>query len=100
MHSRRVRFSFSMVAGPLLAPNHCRYALAEVTTARRTAVVRHFIEALTRGGPGGSPRPIELNSHDPLRYARLCRSSFSAPSHDAVTCSPGCISVWPVSENC
>ncbi|XP_027058346.1 conserved oligomeric Golgi complex subunit 6-like [Pocillopora damicornis] len=45
-----------------------RYALDEYGTARRTAVVRCFIDALTRGGPGGTPRPIELHSHDPVRY--------------------------------
>ncbi|KAG6841102.1 hypothetical protein H0H93_004354 [Arthromyces matolae] len=27
-----------------------------------------FINALTRGGPSGLPRPIELHAHDPLRY--------------------------------
>ncbi|KDQ56782.1 hypothetical protein JAAARDRAFT_70472 [Jaapia argillacea MUCL 33604] len=27
-----------------------------------------FLTALTRGGPGGVPRPIELHAHDPLRY--------------------------------
>ena len=46
----------------------CRYALDEFATARRAAVVRCFIDALTRGGPAGTPRPIELHSHDPLRY--------------------------------
>ncbi|XP_071798111.1 conserved oligomeric Golgi complex subunit 6-like isoform X2 [Asterias amurensis] len=45
-----------------------RYGLDEYGTARRTAVVRGFIDALTRGGPGGTPRPIELHCHDPLRY--------------------------------
>ena len=45
-----------------------RYSLDEFGTARRTAIVRGFIDALTRGGPGGTPRPIELHSHDPLRY--------------------------------
>lgn len=45
-----------------------RYSLDEYGTARRTAVVRGLIDALTRGGPGGTPRPIELHSHDPLRY--------------------------------
>ncbi|XP_053378010.1 conserved oligomeric Golgi complex subunit 6-like isoform X2 [Mercenaria mercenaria] len=45
-----------------------RYTLDEYGTARRTAVVRGLIDALTRGGPGGTPRPIELHSHDPLRY--------------------------------
>lgn len=45
-----------------------RYTLDEFGTARRCAVVRGFIDALTRGGPGGTPRPIEMHSHDPLRY--------------------------------
>ncbi|KAJ8256677.1 hypothetical protein COCON_G00188290 [Conger conger] len=45
-----------------------KYALDEFGTARRCAVVRGFIDALTRGGPGGTPRPIEMHSHDPLRY--------------------------------
>lgn len=35
---------------------------------RRNAILRAFIDALTRGGPGGTPRPIELHAHDPLRY--------------------------------
>ncbi|XP_064413857.1 conserved oligomeric Golgi complex subunit 6 isoform X1 [Latimeria chalumnae] len=45
-----------------------KYTLDEFGTARRNAVVRGFIDALTRGGPGGTPRPIEMYSHDPLRY--------------------------------
>ncbi|KAH9514306.1 Golgi transport complex subunit 6 [Bulinus truncatus] len=45
-----------------------KYSLDEFGKARRSAVVRGFIDALTRGGPGGTPRPIELHSHDPLRY--------------------------------
>uniref|UniRef100_A0A8C0QSD2 Conserved oligomeric Golgi complex subunit 6 n=1 Tax=Chelonoidis abingdonii TaxID=106734 RepID=A0A8C0QSD2_CHEAB len=44
------------------------YTLDEFGTARRSAVVRGFIDALTRGGPGSTPRPIEMHSHDPLRY--------------------------------
>lgn len=32
-------------------------------------MVRGFIDALTRGGLGGTPRPIEMHSHDPLRYS-------------------------------
>ena len=27
-----------------------------------------FIAALTRGGPGGMPRPIEMHAHNPRRY--------------------------------
>ena len=26
------------------------------------------MDALSRGGPGGLPRPIEIHAHDPLRY--------------------------------
>ncbi|KAF4025630.1 hypothetical protein G4228_017787 [Cervus hanglu yarkandensis] len=43
-----------------------KYTLDEFGTARRSTVVRGFIDALTRGGPGGTPRPIEMHSHDPL----------------------------------
>lgn len=35
---------------------------------RHNALFRKFISALTRGGPGGLPRPIEVHAHDPLRY--------------------------------
>ncbi|CAD5114959.1 DgyrCDS3991 [Dimorphilus gyrociliatus] len=45
-----------------------RYSLDEYGTARRSAIVRTFIDALTKGGSSGTPRPIELHSHDPLRY--------------------------------
>ncbi|KAI9319355.1 oligomeric Golgi complex subunit 6 [Dichotomocladium elegans] len=42
--------------------------LDELAVARREAIARAFITALTRGGPGGTPRPIELQAHDSLRY--------------------------------
>lgn len=35
---------------------------------RHNALFRRFISALTRGGHGGLPRPIEVHAHDPLRY--------------------------------
>lgn len=57
-----------------------RYTLDEFGTARRSAVVRGFIDALTRGGPGGTPRPIEMHSHDPLRYI-LIKSIFKIKSN-------------------
>lgn len=50
------------------------YTLDEYAGARRTAVVRGFIDALTRGGSSterssaNAPKPIEMHSHDPLRY--------------------------------
>ncbi|KAF9913844.1 Golgi transport complex subunit 6 [Lobosporangium transversale] len=42
--------------------------MEELVHVRRNAILRAFIDALTRGGPGGTPRPIELHAHDPLRY--------------------------------
>ncbi|CAL5429320.1 unnamed protein product [Camellia sinensis] len=33
-----------------------------------THYFKRFITALTRGGPGGLPRPIEVHAHDPLHY--------------------------------
>ena len=45
-----------------------RYILDEYCSSRRNAIVKLFIDALTKGGPNGNPRPIELNSHDPIRY--------------------------------
>lgn len=52
-----------------------KYTLDEFAGARRGAVVRCFIDALTRGGPGGTPRPIELYSHDPVRLVGNYHSS-------------------------
>ena len=45
-----------------------RYVLDEYCAARRQLLVRSFVDALTVGGPGGTPRPIELHAHDPPRY--------------------------------
>ncbi|KAF9586133.1 Golgi transport complex subunit 6 [Lunasporangiospora selenospora] len=45
-----------------------RSILEELVHVRRNVILRAFIDALTRGGPGGTPRPIELHAHDPLRY--------------------------------
>jgi hypothetical protein len=45
-----------------------KYILDEYCNSRRNAIIKLFIDALTKGGPNGSPRPIELNSHDPMRY--------------------------------
>ena len=43
-----------------------QYCIDEYSIARRMALVRSFIDALTREGNTG--RPIELHSHDPVRY--------------------------------
>ncbi|KAL6985590.1 Golgi transport complex subunit 6 [Sarracenia purpurea var. burkii] len=45
-----------------------KYCAEEVANMRHNALFRRFITALTRGGPGGMPRPIEVHAHDPLRY--------------------------------
>ncbi|GMJ12562.1 Conserved Oligomeric Golgi Complex 6 [Hibiscus trionum] len=45
-----------------------KYCAEEVANMRHNALFRRFISALTRGGPGGMPRPIEVHAHDPLRY--------------------------------
>lgn len=42
--------------------------LDTLTTNRSSALLSHFVDALTRGGPNGIPRPIELHAHDPIRY--------------------------------
>lgn len=43
-----------------------RYTLDEYAIARKSTIVRGFIDGLTRGTR--SQKPIELHSHDPLRY--------------------------------
>jgi hypothetical protein len=49
-------------------PAFFRACLEDMANIRRNSVTRAFIDALTRGGPGGTPRPIELQAHDPIRY--------------------------------
>jgi conserved oligomeric Golgi complex subunit 6 len=49
-------------------PMLLRYCAEEVGSARRASLVGKFITALTKGGPGGLPRPIEMHAHDPMRY--------------------------------
>ncbi|KZP29030.1 oligomeric complex COG6 [Athelia psychrophila] len=43
-------------------------ALAILSQSRQSTLLAAFIDALTRGGPSGLPRPIELHAHDPMRY--------------------------------
>ncbi|KAG9013500.1 Golgi transport complex subunit 6 [Tulasnella sp. 427] len=49
-------------------PEHLHESLKILTEVRQTTLLASFMEALTRGGPGGLPRPIELHAHDPTRY--------------------------------
>lgn len=43
-------------------------SLQVLNNTRQSAVTQAFLDALTKGGPGGMPRPIELHAHDPTRY--------------------------------
>ncbi|BGP43615.1 Golgi transport complex subunit 6 [Rhodotorula kratochvilovae] len=42
--------------------------LTVLGTTRSTSILNLFLDALTRGGRNGLPRPIELHAHDPIRY--------------------------------
>jgi len=44
------------------------YCFDEVVHTRSQLLLGSFHTALTVGGPGGTPRPIEMHAHDPLRY--------------------------------
>ncbi|KAG8816460.1 Golgi transport complex subunit 6 [Serendipita sp. 401] len=43
-------------------------ALGSLSQIRQNTLQSSFIAALTKGGPGGYPRPIELHAHEPTRY--------------------------------
>ncbi|KAJ2656435.1 Golgi transport complex subunit 6 [Coemansia sp. RSA 1199] len=43
-------------------------ATAEIASARCDALHRAFLAALVRGGPNGTPRPIEAHAGDPQRF--------------------------------
>ncbi|KAI6030178.1 oligomeric Golgi complex subunit 6 [Pisolithus marmoratus] len=43
-------------------------ALTVLSQTRQNTLLNLFLNALTRGGPSGLPRPIELHAHDPIRY--------------------------------
>eukprot|EP00004_Rigifila_ramosa_P002631 TRINITY_DN12729_c0_g2_i1.p1 TRINITY_DN12729_c0_g2~~TRINITY_DN12729_c0_g2_i1.p1 ORF type:complete len:528 (-),score=91.76 TRINITY_DN12729_c0_g2_i1:8-1360(-) len=52
---------------------------------RATAVSRAFSTALTRGGPSGTPRPIEMHAHDPQRFVSdmlACIHQLAASEHE------------------
>lgn len=42
--------------------------LSILSQTRQASLLSAFTAALTRGGPSGFPRPIELHAHDPIRY--------------------------------
>ncbi|KAJ1525454.1 hypothetical protein ONE63_010265 [Megalurothrips usitatus] len=45
-----------------------KYVLDEYGGCRRAALVRLFIDALTKVGPGSALKPIEMHADDPKRY--------------------------------
>ncbi|KAF8322621.1 oligomeric complex COG6 [Clavulina sp. PMI_390] len=49
-------------------PDILSVALSDLAVIRQTTLLNMFTTALTRGGPSGLPRPIELHAHDPIRY--------------------------------
>ncbi|KAA1107271.1 Golgi transport complex subunit 6 [Puccinia graminis f. sp. tritici] len=49
-------------------PESLEEVINTLTAARSSSLSGLFLEALTRGGPSGLPRPIELIAHDPIRY--------------------------------
>ncbi|ORY21431.1 putative intra-golgi transport-related protein [Naematelia encephala] len=49
-------------------PALLKEALSTLTSTRQSSLLQSFLDALTRGGPQGLPRPIELHAHDPQRY--------------------------------
>ncbi|KAI0345229.1 oligomeric complex COG6 [Trametopsis cervina] len=51
-----------------LRPELLTEALTTLGQTRQSTLLTAFTTALTRGGRGGLPRPIELHAHDPLRY--------------------------------
>ncbi|GAM21657.1 hypothetical protein SAMD00019534_048320, partial [Acytostelium subglobosum LB1] len=44
------------------------FCLEEIGEYRCKCLTSSFITALTMGGHNGTPRPIEINAHDPLRF--------------------------------
>ncbi|KAH7889181.1 oligomeric complex COG6 [Phlebopus sp. FC_14] len=49
-------------------PEFLSEAFTFLSQARQSTLLALFLDALTRGGPSGLPRPIELHAHDPIRY--------------------------------
>jgi len=49
-------------------PQLHRHAAEEAVNVLQQALFGRFIAALTRGGAGGVPRPMEVHAHDPRRY--------------------------------
>jgi hypothetical protein len=55
-------------------PHLYRACLEDMANIRRHSVARAFIDALTRGGPGGTPRPIRYTG-DMLAWVHQAAAS-------------------------
>ena len=77
-----------------------KVCLEDLAVSRRQALSQRFLQALTRGGPNGHPKPIEIHAHDPQRYIadmlawvhqalaserELLAALFSAANEDALS---------------
>lgn len=72
---------------------HCKESIVH---SRRGDLSRKFIIALTRGYPSSGYKPIELNSHDPIRYI----GDMFAWIHQTVASEKELISnLWSLIEN-
>lgn len=68
-HHVEVRVTFARALNLLRAmPVYYQHCSQEIAQTRRLLLIRRFLAALTRGGVDGTPRPIEMNAHDPVRY--------------------------------
>lgn len=72
-----------------------QYCVDEYSAARRMTLVRLFLDALTREGSSGG-RPIELHSHDALRY---CSDMFGWLHQAVATEKDHILTLLPDSPN-
>ncbi|KAG8297636.1 Golgi transport complex subunit 6 [Homalodisca vitripennis] len=79
-----------------------KYVLTEYCTCRRAVLVHLFIDALTKGGPGGTPRPIEAHAHDTKRYVgdmlAWLHQAIPGERENLLTLLRGCDAKTDVSE--
>ncbi|KAF8132974.1 oligomeric complex COG6-domain-containing protein [Boletus edulis] len=61
--------------------------LTFLAEARQSTLLALFLDALTRGGSSGLPRPIELHAHDPIRYV----GDMLAWVHQAIAAECECL---------
>jgi hypothetical protein len=59
---------FLVFNGSIYTNTEYRAILDKIASARHDAVARAFINALIRGRLDGTPRSIELQGPDPIRY--------------------------------